>query len=1205
MRTARRWQHGLTLIEVLVAVAILAILIFASTTLTISTERLTRFNSDRQFGTQKAIAIMEELKSIAQSTTGNLIVLDAYDDGINTPPQLTIQTVSSPADTLSGNILEQGRWLYLRQISVAPIAGQSTRGVRRVQVTIYKNEPSGVRVIAEVSSVIRTLSTVTPPTQVYDVYLIAIENVPGWWVYKVNLQAAVTGAINELQARNPGLEFRTHMITKLSYGRDLEYRPYINSVADSYADINSVYFYPGTLPSSVTANPPGIAAYYSPSDFQANIRTDGPNPTPNAYDATANPYPYALADQYNHAMRFYDEKALYESRRDAVDGSGAKIYPGEEPTYRLLLDDMVMSPSKYTNAVIINLHGELFPFPPIRNYSDAAKVPGQTSSPDLRYIRAVTHPENMAYDTDTDMKLRVYAYETVAGKKNTITDDAAFLGVNTPICVVIRGVNLTGGAVLVEALEGGTTQSAAGAWGYAWTSAASAPNGSRMYARVSYVGGSTLIKLYRTPYRAQICTNTNCGTGNRTGLPNAARLYNMNYIPSPVENVAAGAPPFQNDLTMNSSTAEKNTARWRITIDASTFNATLAAASLPINRYLQIETSIGEPSGADGLPVSQEYPTEIEPMNHSNTYLWRGTNTWLYGDGTEANPPNMPLTERFQFIGDPRHCPYADLKKGFTGSGAVATSPLGMGFNTYFDDMQDGSVNAEGNWGASSGSTYAYHRGSLGIKNDTNNPGTYTDDGWDSGEGYLEIDVPRAYQILRTAIVASRSLFTTMTGFSYYYIGIGGEIGYDAANRFPNSIPVSSKPFTGVGGNSTEQSIISPGGVKVIRQYGSGLASTDYWWGMSWLGELYPDDQYTGGSGYSNTGNLPTGTGSNSFVRVMRSAIDPTTNNTLPPGTAFIDALRRTSRRGCTTLFWGGTSSSTFHHDPNDNLANLTSTATTSPFNEGAEMAGATSGYNYPLLNPIPSNRPFDINLNMTADNPDDFLNTAYGPAHTMTEVGEFYRHPYNARRASALISLRNNTTNRVAFVVVNGLSPTGDSGTAFIARWSFLSLIHSYMDAGLYAGAETCTGCPFRIVQLPRVQLTDPNPSTQIVDPPNILINWSLGWTRWDGQKYTPSYSSTFAETQAVQYQVLFSQDNGSTWKFVQDGVSGTAWPAGVRLPAGDSRIITGTTTYTLSTPASDFPEGNVILRVEAYRSNFNLHYSYHQFTAYVRRTS
>ncbi|MBV8517451.1 MAG: type II secretion system protein [Acidobacteria bacterium] len=1198
MRIARRWQRGLTLVEVMAAVAILAILIFASTTLTVSTERLTRFNSDRQFGTQKAIAIMEELKSVAQSTTGSLIVLDAYDDGINTPPELTIQDVSSPADKLSGNTNLRGRWLYLRQISVAPIAGQSTRGVRRVQVTIFKNEPTGPRVIAEVSSVIRTLSTVTPPTQVYDVYLIAIENVPGWWVYKVNLQAAVTGAINELQARNPGLEFRTHLITKLAYGRDLEYRPYINTVADSYADINSVYFYPGKLPSSSTANPPGIAAYYSAADFQANIRTDDTPSLPNDYSAD-NPNPYALADQYNHAMRFYDEKALYDSRVAATNASGDKAYKDEEPTYRLLLDDMVMNPSKYTNAIIINLHGELFPFPPIRNYSDAAKVPGQTSSPDLRYIRAVTHPEYLAYDTGTDMNLRVYAYETVAGKKGG-NDQDAFLGANTPICVVIRGVNLTGGAVSVQRLEGGTTQTGAaatGTWDYVWSTAptgpSSLPTPNRMYATVNYVAGSTLIKLYRTPYRALQCTNSNCGTSNRQGLASTARFYNMNYIPSPVENVSGGTTPFSVDLTDNSTTGEKNTARWKIHINAATLNSTLTAASQPINTHLQIETSIGEPTGIDGLPESHEYPTEVQPMNHSVTYLWRGTNTWLYGDGTEANPPNLPITERFQFIGDPRHCPYADLKKGF--AGATANSPLGMGFNPYFDDMEDSTDgNHEGDWGL-------YHNNGLGIKNDA----VYNNGGWDSGDGYLEIDVPRAYQILRTAIVSSRALFTTMTGFSYYYIGIGGEIGYDDANRFPNSIPVSSKPFTGSGGNSTEQSIISPGGVKVIRQYGSGLTSTDYWWGMSWLGELYPDDQYSGGSGYGTTGNLPTGTSSSSFVRVLRSAINPTTNNTLPPGTTFIDALRRTARKGCTTLFWAGSASSTFHHDPNDNLANLTSTATTSPYNEGTEMAGATSGYNYPLLNPIPSNRPFDINLNMTGDNPEDFLNTAYGPTHTMTEVGEFYRHPYNNRRASALISLRNTTTNRVAFVVVNGLSPTGDSGTAFIARWSFLSLIHSYMDAGLYAGTESCTGCPFRIVQLPRVQLVDPNPSTQIVDPANILINWSLSWKRWDGQKYTPSYSNTFSETQAVQYQVLFSQDNGSTWKFVQDGTAGTAWPIGQRLPAGDSRILTGTTTYTLNTPSSDFPEGNVIIRVEAYRSNFSLHYSYHQFTAYVRRTS
>ena len=43
-----------------------------------------------------------------------------------------------------------------------------------------------------------------PPTQVYDLYLIALESVPGWWVFMEAVVPFVESAISELEARNPG-----------------------------------------------------------------------------------------------------------------------------------------------------------------------------------------------------------------------------------------------------------------------------------------------------------------------------------------------------------------------------------------------------------------------------------------------------------------------------------------------------------------------------------------------------------------------------------------------------------------------------------------------------------------------------------------------------------------------------------------------------------------------------------------------------------------------------------------------------------------------------------------------------------------------------------------------------------------------------------------------------------------------------------------
>lgn len=1278
----RNSQKGLTMMEVLAALAMLSIFMLASISLTESSTHLTRGNSDRQFATQKAIAIMEELKSVATSNVSAsgqaLAVLDQYDNGTDTLPELTIQVGATPGDRISGNQPDgTGGWRYARRVSISRLGGVSTGGVRLVRVTIFGNEQSGQRPLAEVSSVIRTLASSSPPTQVYDVFAVAIENVPGWWVYTASLVPFVQNAVSELQARNPGLEFRVHWITKLSYGRDKEYRPYINRTLPSTSDINSVYFYPGTLPVNAALNPPALTEYYPTSQFGARMNRDGILPANqiNNYvparvvwtDPQPNPVPYALADQYNHTMRYYEERDVYRDRLAAVDFDGTKIYPNEEPTYRLLLDDMVLQPQNYTNAILINLHGELFPFPPVRNYSDAAKLPGD---PGYSNIRAVTHPERMTYDALTPMRLRVYAYEAwrdrpVPPAPALIPDATAFLGPlpgvpSRPITLVIPGLNLTG-AITIAAIEGGTNQTVGVApplvpnnQTYRITSPAPVAPGAtnRMYwtmeNRVYGGQNNTVIQLFNTPYRTPSCSEGPLACGNNTGLFSTRRLYNMDYIPSPAEVITtdgAALPAndidnaFTMDLTNNVQLNVKNTARWIITINPAGpagLNAILAAAGAPLDRSIEVRTTLGPPPAAPDLPTSGRiYPIVDQPSNLSRTYLWRGTNQWLWGNAAGTIPPNVPPTERFQFIGDPRHCPYADAKMqhdgtlyglgpGLPAGTGQSSYPMAMGYNRYFDDFH-AAVNAGATW---QGWAYA---GGMGVKN---LDGNSTNDGWivattnpaDGPFGQLEIDIPRAFQTLRTALTTSRTIYTTMTGYSYYYVGIGGEIGYDDANRFPNSIPVSTMPFSGASGTTTEQSITNdlgwgnPNGcnlpqgcgVKYVRAVGTALG---YWWSINWLGELYPD---TAANTWRDTGNLPTGNAATNYRRVLRGLIAPpaASPNPLPVGTVFLgglgaageavtqgNAVRRTLGQGSTSFFWTGTAAdATFHHTSNNNNGTLTG--------EGLNMDGATpptppaaAGYNFPLLNPVPNNRPFNINLNVTADNPEQFYLApslvAYGAIFTSQVETQFYRQLGTGGPGSALVSLRNPTNNRVAFVVVNGLSPTGDSGSNFIARWSFLSLIHSYMVAGRYADAVGCAGCPFRVAQLPRVEIITPNVTTELDDPSSVSIQWASSWRRWDNRVYTPSYPVNFNEAAAVQVQVLYSRDNGVTWKWIQDN---TDIPADQLEKLNPAKVIPGGV-YLWSTPAGSFPDGNYLIRVEAYRVGFPLHYAYHQFMAYIRR--
>ena len=1120
-------ERGMTLVEVLVSLAIVAVLIAFSTRMVTTAYRGTQDNIHKQFATQKAMSMLEELRALIQTQNGaTTIVLDNFDDGTTSQPLLTTQSaVTNPAAPASGNTPMGAGWLYSRRITVQRVPSASD--LRLVNVKVFIHEASGTRLLAEVASVLSTIGQNAPPTQVYDVYLVAIENVPGWWLYMQNVVTFVEGAMNDLESRHPGLQFRRHWIRKLSYGRDPLYAPYVNRTGDSTQSIDSVYFYPGTLPSGSP-----VQSYYPPDFFQARVRIDGD--LVHDFDPTNNPAPYALADQFNNGMRHADERRLFEQR------VAARLESADAPTLRLLLDDMYLRPAQYRNAIVINLHGELFPFPPVRNYSDAAKDPRQWPN-----VRVVTHPERLRYTNANDVRLRVYSYHN-AGNAAAVPDWLGRGTSATPISVVIKGLAWLPPIGAVEAIGGGVDADGNGAADpYARTAASTSPSATQMWWSREVVGGDTILRLYNSPLKTPCAQLTNpCDAG---GLAADRTLYGLQYIPAPVENLPdyASPAPFATNLVTPGVEA-KNTARWIITIPSS---------ALRDDQLLEIETRIGS-----DLTTGAAFPIANGPSNLSRTYVWRGSDAWI--------EQNLPITERFQFLGDPRHSPYADNKLPHT------SDPLGMGYNRYFDDFHDGSLNAAARWPGYSYVAPALSSNWYGIKNnsgDTNN----ANDGWNTRDGLIEIDVPRVYQVLRSAVTRSNAVYTTMTGFSYFYVGIGGEIGYDDSNGFANSIPVSSKPFTGAAGTRNEQSITNAlsGGVKYIRENENVV---NYWWSMSWLGELYPDSQI---ATWTATGNLPTGSGSGRFVRTLRGSITPN----LPAGTTFLNTVRRTQEEGSTTFFWSGRADATFHHRYADNTTG----------NRVAQGNDIETTYKVPLAPSISNERPFSIAVNDTGMNPDHFLQPVYGAATTLSPLAEFYRHSTNIH-GSALLAMRDGGD--AAFVVVNGLSPVGESGTAFISRWSFLSLVHGFLSAGLFRNAGVLD--PARVRQLPQVVITTPDDSTDIDNPSTLRIGWQSQWRRWDGLAYTPDYPGNYADDTTVRFAVLYSRDNGRTWLHVEDDA--TATPG--RRP--DAAHLRTTTHYDWSVPAARFPRGNYLIRVEAYRDEVPLHYAFHQFRAFFRRS-
>src|SRR5690606_38853694 len=151
-----------------------------------------------------------------------------------------------------------------------------------------------------------------------------------------------------------------------------------------------------------------------------------------------------------------------------------------------------------------------------------------------------------------------------------------------------------------------------------------------------------------------------------------------------------------------------------------------------------------------GADPGQLFPIRSDPGNASWTYVW-----WAQDKSA------VPVTERSQFMGDPRHNPNADLLAG------SPTFP--DGYNWFWDSFDTDIA--------------------------TDFPGIVRK--FNRYNGQLSQDVPRLFELLRGGLVNSEAVYTTLTGFSYYYLGIGNEIGYDSANGYASSIPTDMTPFGG------------------------------------------------------------------------------------------------------------------------------------------------------------------------------------------------------------------------------------------------------------------------------------------------------------------------------------------------------------------------------------------------------------------------
>jgi len=1072
-------ESGVTLIEILIGMAIFAMIALAVGSSLFQNFKGMRIIKDKAFAAEKAIQMMEELRSIIADTSAkNVGVLDNYDDGTAPNYVLTTHTDVTSAgnvgDPLSGNASRR----YYRIVNVTQMANEPL--ARRVQIRVYL--AATATPLAETYSVLYTIQNQYVPTQVYDTYILALENVPGWWASLSTMKSSLDNIIQDLHTRNPGLEFRTHWISQLSYGRDPYYSPYVNST--TYSDVTAptgIYFYPSLMHAGGSD-----FYYYVPTSFNGRINLDGTLTNWTTASPTANQY--SLADQFNHAERYPDELSLYNS---AVAYASANNLTTPEITWRLLLEQMNSQPWLYKNILLMNLHGELLPMPPIRNYSDPAKSPGTNAN-----VRAVAHPQQLSYNAGAAVSLRVYAYVT-----NPTSGVWTSTSTISTMTIVLPNISLTSGNLASVRIASGTAAAS-----YSWQNAPNVLTKTMWYtiAGDQPSVGQTLITLYNTPVLQGLAA------GN-TGLPSSARLYGLDYIPCQVSAVA-NFTEGKGDLTVVNSTAPKNTARWVINFNAGAF----PTSQTPYEFDLRIGTHTVTPSG------------NLSDM--SDTFVWVGS--------------SAPITEQYQFMGDPRHMPYTDVKTYH-------------GYNWWFKNIS-----------------------ALGYDGFTK----AVNDGWTSnsntaGMGVIYSDFPRFMQILRAGLLNSGAIWTTMSGWSMFYMGMGGEMGDDGHvnSNYTNGLPIIATPWSPASSSLINvNEMITDTWAGTANQVNMRLVAKQggSWTSFPWLGELYPDSDYATWScaACATPGNLPTGSGSNYY----RSQYFDSTYK-LFPSSSVVRAAQMVA-----PSFVNGNPAADSTHALNHNSADsgvITTTGTT-----------VSTVFNFPLITNISNTgqeRPFTLT---GATLSPEWADSIYSSQRTTTGLLETYFDSVSgaAWNSSALISITSGTNS--THLVVNGVASQSNFGTPEIGKLIMISMIRGYQQSG--NPNLVSTG---RVTQVPLITISSPTIGQQFLNPTNISIQWSSAWTRWDGQLYTDTYSAGFSEAVTTTYNIKYSTNTGKSWVFADDN---SAASAGVLNSAHSF-----SSPYTWNTPASTFHEGDYLIRVEQYRQNYPLHYTYHEREVYLQR--
>ncbi|MEM7204293.1 MAG: hypothetical protein AAF628_28800 [Planctomycetota bacterium] len=1140
MASSRSSRQGLTLVEVLAAVAVVGISLIVTMQQIAISHKDMRQQTQRLFAYQKAIAILSELQAaVGSGAVETAADLDALTDA-QPNPVLTTRTAAgqafAPDHPMSGNLkLQTGAWEYWRQVEVHPIAAGSER-MRYVRVSVLRSNAKGKSVVeASMGGVLNLLVEAAPSVKEYDVYVVAIGAAPSLWMPLSSLRASLSATVAKIGQDNPGLHFRLHWITKFGYGRDPSYVPFINESATAEATVPWAYWYPGRLGERAP-----FSELYSPAAFSGRVRTEAG--VLNDYDAETNRHPHAVSDRFNHCMRTPAARRLFAQR------VAAGLDRADEPPLQLLLADMLEQPERYRNALVLNLHGEALPVPPMRNYSDAAKVPER-----LPGVRVVTHASRLHVPRrgmtaglpgfpglpglppipelpmlpgspgflGPDVEFRVHAYSTDADESADVLDE--------PITVQVFGGDFTDSAV-IERQEGGVNPSDGRAGSGSTTSRlyriGVAPRGSATLApfEMHYETGFSMEPEPHTWFRLHN-TPLTCPVVQGAGLDEDARLYGLEHVPSPV----SGLGTFHELEEVSIAAEPKNTARWFIRLP----QVALETAFGNVDVMVTAQTRIGS-DGTSG----QMWPTAHEPHNLSETYCW-----WT------TSAASVPITERFQLLGDPRFSPYLDTTRGGVS--------FPHGYNWFFDDLRDDEDIAWADWTCFD---------PLRLR-----------DGFAESVG---VDVPRAMQIWRRALQASGAVLSHAHGRVAGSVVLGGEIALPgtAAGGGCQPVAVSGNLF-GVPGilmvdtisaGLEESGAASRHGRRVLVD-----SDDDERWSIPWLGELTPHDDLL--SSLVAQGNVPLSSDIH-WERRCEAGLEG-----LPEGTSFEDrpgggALADLGSASLLQIGWPMARFAPIITEPGTELT-LSGSA--------LAMLQAASRPHFPSDS---SSVVWRTQSELSQVLP-QVLSPLIYPDQAGGEI-ETLASDALGRSGAGILRVTSETGGGTAYVVV-----TGDEPSAPAAHQRLLEKALVFGLRGFHVGGEVVESQQGWIAPIPRVEILGPEAGHRLKSPAAMQLTWRASYARFDGEPL-----ATSATEQDLVYVLTYAED-GQAFRYLENGELAQlgAKPTLSMLLLNDATP--GDETFLVGLPEGKFPDGDYRFRVDCFDRQRATHGSHHEVHVRIER--